>query len=355
MLFLLSGVNNFLRPKFAILIYMDIETLLKNTSRSLYLSVQALPGSMRPAFGIAYLLCRYADTIADTSILPAQRRLYWIERFPHLLQEQNLQEAAQLASEICGGSENPYEKELIKNLPPCLQVLNQVPAEQLPIIMDVVQAVCDGMKIDLTTFPEEHSAQLRSLQTPADLQHYCRLMGGKPGLFWSRLICATAKIKMPEADFYELGQHIGDALQIVNILRDLPKDLRIGRCYFPQQDLTEAGLTAADLLAPENSARFEPVKRKWILWGVNNLKSAVRYFAQLPKTQPGGRAAVAWPVLWTADTLLKVWQTPDLLNPQKRVKIPRSVIYSTMLLTPPILVSNGLFNKWITAKLRKFN
>ena len=334
---------------------MDIETLLKNTSRSLYLSVQALPGNMRPAFGIAYLLCRYADTIADTSILPAQRRLYWIERFPHLLQEQNLQEAAQLAGEICGGSENPYEKELIKNLPPCLQVLNQVPSEQLPIIMDVVQAVCDGMKIDLSTFPEEHSAQLRAFQTPADLQHYCRLMGGKPGLFWSRLICATSKIKMPETAFYELGQHIGDALQIVNILRDLPKDLRIGRCYFPQQNLTEAGLTAADLLDPANSTRFEPIKRKWILWGVNNLKSAVRYFAQLPKTQPGGRAAVAWPVLWTADTLLKVWQTPDLLNPQKRVKIPRSVIYSTMLLTPPILLSNSLFNKWLTAKLRKFN
>lgn len=334
---------------------MDIETLLKNTSRSLYLSVQALPGSMRPAFGIAYLLCRYADTIADTSILPAQRRLYWIERFPHLLQEQNLQEAAQLAGEICGGSENPYEKELIKNLPPCLHVLNQVPSEQLPIIMDVVQAVCDGMKIDLSTFPEEHSAQLRAFQTPADLQHYCRLMGGKPGLFWSRLICATSKIKMPETEFYELGQHIGDALQIVNILRDLPKDLRIGRCYFPQQNLTEAGLTAADLLDPANSTRFEPIKRKWILWGVNNLKSAVRYFAQLPKTHPGGRAAVAWPVLWTADTLLKVWQTPDLLNPQKRVKIPRSVIYSTMLLTPPILLSNSLFNKWLTAKLRKFN
>ena len=334
---------------------MDIETLLKNTSRSLYLSVQALPGSMRPAFGIAYLLCRYAATIADTSILPAQRRLYWIERFPHLLQEQNLQEAAQLAGEICGGSENPYEKELIKNLPPCLHVLNQVPSEQLPIIMDVVQAVCDGMKIDLSTFPEEHSAQLRAFQTPADLQHYCRLMGGKPGLFWSRLICATSKIKMPETEFYELGQHIGDALQIVNILRDLPKDLRIGRCYFPQQNLTEAGLTAADLLDPANSTRFEPIKRKWILWGVNNLKSAVRYFAQLPKTHPGGRAAVAWPVLWTADTLLKVWQTPDLLNPQKRVKIPRSVIYSTMLLTPPILLSNSLFNKWLTAKLRKFN
>ena len=71
------------------LIYMDTETLLKNTSRSLYLSVQALPKNMRPAFGIAYLLCRYADTIADTPLIAPARRLDWIGQFPALLEEQN--------------------------------------------------------------------------------------------------------------------------------------------------------------------------------------------------------------------------------------------------------------------------
>ena len=333
---------------------MDLQTLLKNTSRSLYLSVQALPRAMRPAFGTAYLLCRYADTIADTPILPASRRLYWIERFPHLLQEQNTEAIAQLIHEISAPTENPYETELIKQLPACLAELNILDVALRGIIMDVVYAVCEGMKTDLSFFPAEHSHALRAFDTPAELERYCHLMGGEPGLFWSRLIYHTARIKMPEEEFYTLGQRIGDALQIVNILRDLPKDLRIGRCYFPWMDLESAGLTAQDLLEPANSARFEPVKRKWIAWGLAHLKSAEKYFPQLPKAQPGQRAAVAWPVLWTADTLWKVYRAPQLLDPSKRVKISRKVIYRTMLCTPPLLLSNHAFTFWLDKKLRRF-
>lgn len=334
---------------------MDTETLLKHTSRSLYLSVQMLPAAMRPAFSVAYLLCRYADTIADTHLLPTDRRLYWIERFPELIQKENPLEAAQLAREISGGSENPYEAELIKHLIPCLNLFRQIAAPQQVIIMDVVQAVCEGMRMDLQTFPAEPQPEPAALSRPQELEHYCRLMGGKPGLFWSRLIYHTQSVSMPEDQFYELGQHIGDSLQIVNILRDLPKDLRLGRCYFPQTDLDEAGLSARDLLDPQNASRFEPVKQKWIRWGLSRLESASPYFQELSRLHPGQRAAVAWPVLWTADTLYKVYKEPDLLNASHRVKISRGTIYATMLLTPPVLLSNTLFSGWLKRKIRRFN
>lgn len=333
---------------------MNTETLLKHTSRSLYLSVQALPQAMRPAFSVAYLLCRYADTIADTHLLPAERRLYWIERFPQMLQTQNPQEAEQLACEISGGSENPYEEQLIKHLIPCLHLLNQINTNQQTIIMEVVQAVCEGMRMDLNTFPTCEGTTPTALKTPQELEHYCRLMGGMPGLFWSKLIYHTQRVKMPEEQFYELGKHVGDALQIVNILRDLPKDLRIGRCYFPQEDLQTAKLTPEDLLNPANSPSFSPIKNKWIFWGLNRLASAKPYFCQLSRLHPGQRAAVAWPVLWTADTLYKVYQEDNLLNPQKRVKISRNVIYSTMLLSPLILLSNTAFCAWLNKKINRF-
>jgi len=65
---------------------------------------------MRPAFSVAYLLCRYADTIADTHLLPAERRLYWIERFPGMIHSQNPQEAAQLAQEIFRRERKPVRR-----------------------------------------------------------------------------------------------------------------------------------------------------------------------------------------------------------------------------------------------------
>jgi len=333
---------------------MDTETLLKNTSRSLYLSVQTLPSAMRPAFSVAYLLCRYADTIADTHILPAEKRIHWIERFPALIQEQNPREIQTLTQAISGGTDNPYEAELVKRLTPCLAWFNQIAAPRRAMIEEVVAAVCEGMRTDLQFFPTRENALPVAFAKREDLERYCRLMGGMPGLFWSKLIYHTQRVSLPEEEFYEMGKCVGDALQIVNILRDLPKDLRLGRCYFPEEDLQTAGLTAPDLLTPENSARFEPVKQKWIAWGLKRLESAKAYFAQLSRLHPGQRAAVAWPVLWTADTLYKVYRESDLLNPQKRVKISRKVIYLTMLATPAALLSNTAFTVWLNRKIRRF-
>jgi len=328
----------------------DLNELLKHTSRSLYLSARLLPADVRKAFGIAYLLCRYADTIADTSLIAAEKRLHYISLFPTCVAKQDIQLLNDITQEISGTTTNIYEAELLHNLPACLAVFAQLPNTQKEIILQVVEAVCQGMAIDLKTFPDEKSGQVRAFDTEADLENYCHLMGGAPGVFWSQLIAQSVRLPLEENTFLQLGKDIGDALQIVNILRDLPRDLRIGRCYFPQTDLQMHHLTAQDLLLPENSARFAPIKQKWIAWGRNKLMSAHRYFAALPKTQFTHRSAVAWPVLWAADTLNKLEQEPNLLDPEVRVKISRNRIYATMAATLPILISNQLFSKWLKSK-----
>lgn len=332
----------------------ETQTLLKHTSRSLYLSARILPPAIQDAFGIAYLLCRYADSIADTPLLAPGRRLYWIEKYPQMILSPNKEEQDRLVEEISGDSDNPYEKELLQKLPLCLAEFKKLPAHQQQAALEVAQRVCEGMQMDLKTFPAEDSGTLAALKTGEELQHYCHLMGGAPGVFWSTLIAQTVSLPIPAEKLLQLGRNIGDALQIVNILRDLPKDLRIGRCYFPLEDLEAQHLTPQDLLKPENSPRFEPIKQKWIYWGLNKLQAAFDYMHALPRLQLKHRAAVAWPVLWTADTLYKVYMEKDLLNPTHRVKIPRQVIYGTMLLSPFLLPSNRLFSKWLKGKLALF-
>ncbi len=49
--------------------------LLKQVSRSFYLTLRILPDAIRPQIGLAYLLARATDTIADTSLVPVDRRL----------------------------------------------------------------------------------------------------------------------------------------------------------------------------------------------------------------------------------------------------------------------------------------
>lgn len=329
----------------------DLNELLKHTARSLYLSARLLPAGIRAEFSIAYLLCRYADSIADTPLLAPEKRAHWIRRFPDLIVRPDEQAWHQLVREISGFSSNIYEEKLLRSFPACLNAFNGLSASARDIILETVHAVCTGMEIDLQVFPPEDSRRISAFGKREELEHYCRLMGGAPGVFWSKLIASDTSLSMPAERFFALGQAIGDALQIVNILRDLPNDLRIGRCYFPAQELEAHGLTAADLLRPENAAKFEPVKQHWIAWGRDKLRSARTYFSALPKTQLRHRAAVAWPVLWAADTLNKLSAETDLLNPARRVKITRRRVYATMLATPPILLSNALFNAWLERKL----
>src|SRR5207237_9783765 len=63
--------------------------LLKDVSRSFYLTLRVLPGSIRPQIGLAYLLARTSDTIADTSLVPLQQRLNALHAFRGRVRGQN--------------------------------------------------------------------------------------------------------------------------------------------------------------------------------------------------------------------------------------------------------------------------
>jgi hypothetical protein len=89
--------------------------------------------------------------------------------------------------------------------------------------------------------------------------------------------------------------------------------------------------------------------------GKENLTNGLFYYKLLVGAHPRQRAAVAWPLLWTADTFLKLSQTPDLLRADKRVKIPRRVIYKTLFFTPFLLKSNRIFSWWFHKKLNKIS
>src|SRR5512139_537967 len=52
-----------------------LTSLLKGVSRSFYLTLRALPGPIRPQIGLAYLLARTTDTIADTGLVAPEERL----------------------------------------------------------------------------------------------------------------------------------------------------------------------------------------------------------------------------------------------------------------------------------------
>src|SRR5246127_1218371 len=93
--------------------------LLKVVSRSFYLTLRVLPAGMRDPVGLAYLLARAADTIADTSLVPPEQRLEWLlslrDQVNGVADHGTLQ---RLAGDLAGQQTQSDEKILLESLGP---------------------------------------------------------------------------------------------------------------------------------------------------------------------------------------------------------------------------------------------
>ena len=328
---------------------MDIKYLLKNNARTIYLSAKILPRQKRKTFALAYLVCRIADTVADTSLITPEKRLEFIKKFPILVEQNNCQKAQETALNFLSkAGENIYknEAELLKNIGLCIKEFNTLKKADKKITLEVLRAVCKAMIQDLTFFPQENSGLIKALPTQNETLAYCDAMGGQPGVFWAKLEFGS-KLKKPTL---EQALKIGRALQITNILRDISADVKIGRIYLPLNQLTRHNLMPQDLLETQNYLKLYPIMLYWINTALENLLSAKDFLKQIPRRNFFSRAAVAWPVFWSFDTLYLLALAPHRQGKKINGKISKLNVYLTMLLSPLYCFSNTLIDKIIDYK-----
>ena len=330
---------------------IPLDTLLKRVSRAFYLSVRVLPSWMREPVVVAYLLARAADTIADTASMPVEERLAHLNRFRRIVSgEADLVEAAELSRKLTCLQSTHGERELIASLYGVFSLLNGMSESDVERIRAVTLTLTGGMLFDLTTFPSNGHCQLTPLRTPEQLYEYCYLVAGCVGEFWTLMsIAHTPSLgNWDEEKMRALGVRFGLALQMTNILRDIPKDLRMGRCYLPQSELDSAGLRAEDLLQAVNTRQARPL----LVWGIrrtlDHFGAAEQYIIAIPRRSLRLRLAALWPVLIGLETLAKLSRSDDWLNPKTRIKIPRSRIYGIIILSMFCGRSNSLVKLWIS-------
>src|SRR5260221_4328197 len=337
-----------------------LNELLRATSRSFYLTLRVLPARVRPQIGLAYLLARTTDTIADTEILPVNDRLDALQK----LRERILgQSSAPLHFDGLAQKPNlAAEKLLLGKVENSLAALQNFHATDQKLIHEVLTTITSGQELDLKRFagsaavpaasvgvpPTEKDVEVETtstaretralpkkiiaLQTEAELDDYTYRVAGCVGRFWSKICRAHLfpNAKIDDVQFITDGIRVGKGLQLVNILRDLPKDLRNGRCYLPLERLTKAGLKPEDLLKPENEPRLRPLYNHYLDLAESHLAAGWNYANLIPRGQFRVRLACAWPVLIGAKTLSRL-REGDVLNPQRRIKITRGEVRGILL------------------------
>ena len=299
-----------------------LNDLLRDVSRSFFLTLKLLPGPVRQQIGLAYLLARATDTIADTGALSVERRLETLNRLRNAIL-QGAKERFDVA-EIRAHQSSEGERVLLERIGDALTMLANTEAEDRRLIQNVLETITSGQELDLRRFSNSTSGSVVALKTAEELDDYTYRVAGCVGEFWTR-ICVRHLSPGPSVgleSLIEKGIRFGKGLQLVNILRDVPADLRMGRCYLPEERLRAVQMRPEELLNPANEERVRPVYDEFLKEAQEHLNVAWSYVLDLPRSWFRVRLACALPVLIGVKTLNKL-HDGGVLNPDTKIKVSR--------------------------------
>lgn len=187
----------------------EVLSLVKNSGSSFLLGMMALPHERRMGMFGLYAFCRVVDDIADCE-LPAEERLAMLEGW------------------------RGHVHELFKGnvTHPVLELLVE-PIKEFNLIEKDFITIIDGMEMD--------AEQVMYAPNWDELDTYCDCVASAVGRISVRIFGEMSE----HGD--EVAYHLGRALQLTNILRDIDEDALRGRLYLPLEALEEAGINTENL------------------------------------------------------------------------------------------------------------
>jgi farnesyl-diphosphate farnesyltransferase len=293
--------------------------LLRSVSRSFYLSIRFLPAQLREPVALAYLLARATDSVADTTGISGPVRIETLKMLSDAIQGKASRDVVvNLIASFVPLQVNKSERQLLESLPRCLNWLDQIEQADRTDIRVVLENITHGQMLDLQRF--DNPQEIHALGTAADLDEYTYLVAGCVGEFWTRLCFRHVRhfASRSEDEMLALGKRYGMALQLINVLRDAGSDLREGRCYFPEFELTAAHLAASQILS--EAERFQPIYRTWLEKAKAWLECGIQYSCAIENRRV--RAATVLPAFIGARTLALLDEAGPVAL-QRTVKVRR--------------------------------
>lgn len=174
---------------------------------SFYAAMRILPREQREAMFQIYSFCRQVDDIADSDG-PRPERLAALQQWRDDIEA------------LYKGDPPPRLRDYVASV------------QRFDLKQQDFLAIVDGMEMDV---PQDMRAP-----DLATLDLYCDRVASAVGRLSVRVF------GLGEADGILLAHHLGRALQLTNILRDLDEDAAIGRLYLPREALVEAGIMSTD-------------------------------------------------------------------------------------------------------------
>ena len=213
---------------------LDLDDLLIKTSRTFALAIPLLPEPTRRAISVAYLLFRIADTFEDATTWPSSERISALTGFAALIQEPppraGLVAATKKWLEVPPCTHEGY-LELLQLTPEVVAQLDAMDATTKEILIRHTVRTAEGMAGVVSRADEAGNLRLASIQ---ELKDYCYIVAGIVGELLTDCFLHDAPHLQAIAPTLQRNMAaFGEALQLVNILKDAGDDARDGRVYLP--------------------------------------------------------------------------------------------------------------------------
>jgi phytoene synthase len=247
---------------------------------SFYLAMRILPRRKREAMFEVYKFCRKVDDVAD-SPGPRDARLAELNRY----RDDVVTLYTGRPSERMGGFLGPVA--------------------DFGLRREDFLAIIDGMEMDVVS----------DIRAPdlATLDLYCDRVASAVGRLSVRVF------GIPNDDGIQLSHHLGRALQLTNILRDIDEDAEIGRLYLPREYLGAAGIQSDDprmVLAHPNLGRAcTPL--------IERAREHFRQASAIMDRQPRGSVKAPRIMAEAYAPVLDKLQQRGFTAPRERVRIDR--------------------------------
>ena len=227
----------------------ELQALLQKTSRTFALTIPLLPEPLQTEIATAYLLFRIIDTFEDATRWEPARRAAALSLFIQLMESDDANELPDMTARWLDEPplDHPGYLELLAATPEVIRWHRRLrPAAREQLRLHITRSA-RGMIRVVQSSDANGNVQLQTLQ---ELRDYCFVVAGIVGEMLTELfILQSPSLKMVAADLRARAVEFGEALQLVNILKDASPDAAEGRVYLPRQtSLPEVFLLArADL------------------------------------------------------------------------------------------------------------
>ncbi|HTD68124.1 MAG TPA: presqualene diphosphate synthase HpnD [Candidatus Limnocylindria bacterium] len=194
--------------------------ITRKSASNLALAFVLLPKAKRDGMSALYAFCREVDDVADDEAVPVEERRQQLAAW-----------RGDVRSACSGGAPKFVVNQELQ------LIIRQHPGLSFELFEDLIR----GVEMDL---------DIKRYNTHAELEQYYYRVASVVGL----LSIEIFGYSNPRSRDYAV--HLGKALQLTNILRDVKTDAERGRIYIPLDELARFRVSEAEILNGEYSPRF---------------------------------------------------------------------------------------------------